>query len=346
MGLLYLYPFTIPGPTQPRIQWVPRFFGGGTGRGRDVDHSPPSTAKVRNAWSKTFTPTIYLHDMHRDCNFFYFYCYCCCCCCFCCTLSCCIYYSFPVPLKCYQKTLWRHDYTYKICTESRQVDLGILVSFWEPITLNHQKQWRNIVGISFFSLLLRKRGALTYLEVCHDSLVTLYRLITHNYCILRYTIFYIEKKITEYSTGILWSTSTRTEFVTLHCTKQGMLIKIENSSMHHDMMVSVRVLNVTSVTSFSGDRAWNMGTEMYESKWYILAWCSSKQLRGRIVSMVTGMEYIASRIFTVPWLQNYWANYWHIVLSHIIFLSIQLRSGLGHSSSSITGNDCFICSFK
>jgi hypothetical protein len=108
------------------------------------------------------------------------------------------------------------------------------------------------------------------------------------------------KKIAEYSAGILWSTSTCNDFVILHCTKQAMLIEIENSSkIHHNMKVSVRMLNVTSATSFSGDRAWNVGTETYESKWYILVWCSRKQLWGRIVSMVTRMEHTASRIFTV-----------------------------------------------
>lgn len=64
-----------------------------------------------------------------------------------------------------------------------------------------------------------------------------------------------------------------------------------------DTKVSVRVLNVTSVTSTSADRAWKMGTEKYEGKLYILLWCSWKQLWGRMVSMVTGVEHTASRMW-------------------------------------------------
>jgi hypothetical protein len=49
------------GPTQTPIrcisaafiQWVER-------PGREADHSPPSSAKVKNAWSYTFTPRIRL----------------------------------------------------------------------------------------------------------------------------------------------------------------------------------------------------------------------------------------------------------------------------------------------
>jgi hypothetical protein len=45
------------GPTQPPIQWVPAALSVGVKRpGREVDHSLPSSAKVKNAWSYTFTP--------------------------------------------------------------------------------------------------------------------------------------------------------------------------------------------------------------------------------------------------------------------------------------------------
>jgi hypothetical protein len=38
------------GPTQPPIQWVPGgpFLGGKARPGRDTDHSPPSSAEVKN----------------------------------------------------------------------------------------------------------------------------------------------------------------------------------------------------------------------------------------------------------------------------------------------------------
>jgi hypothetical protein len=38
------------GPTQPSVQWVPRSFprGGKARPGRDADHSPPSSAEVKN----------------------------------------------------------------------------------------------------------------------------------------------------------------------------------------------------------------------------------------------------------------------------------------------------------
>jgi hypothetical protein len=38
------------GPTQPRIQWVLGFFPGGKVAGDEVDHSPPSSVKVKNEW--------------------------------------------------------------------------------------------------------------------------------------------------------------------------------------------------------------------------------------------------------------------------------------------------------
>jgi hypothetical protein len=48
---------TAPGSTQPPIQWVPGFLSLGVKRlGREADHSPPSSAEVKNAWSYNSTP--------------------------------------------------------------------------------------------------------------------------------------------------------------------------------------------------------------------------------------------------------------------------------------------------
>jgi hypothetical protein len=45
------------GPTQPPIQWVPEALSLGVKRlGREADHSPPSSAEVKNAWNYTSTP--------------------------------------------------------------------------------------------------------------------------------------------------------------------------------------------------------------------------------------------------------------------------------------------------
>jgi hypothetical protein len=45
------------GPTQPPIQWVlGALFLVVKRPGREADHSPPSSAEVRNAWSYTSTP--------------------------------------------------------------------------------------------------------------------------------------------------------------------------------------------------------------------------------------------------------------------------------------------------
>jgi hypothetical protein len=52
------------GPTQPPIQWVPGALSLGVKRPvREADHSPPSSAEVKNAWSYTSTPPIRLHGM-------------------------------------------------------------------------------------------------------------------------------------------------------------------------------------------------------------------------------------------------------------------------------------------
>jgi hypothetical protein len=52
------------GPTQPPIQWIPGALSLDVKWPRhDVDHSPPSSAKVKNAKHYTSTPPIRLHDM-------------------------------------------------------------------------------------------------------------------------------------------------------------------------------------------------------------------------------------------------------------------------------------------
>jgi hypothetical protein len=48
---------TALGPTQPPMQWVPGALSLGVKRpGREADHSPLSSAEVKNAWSCTSTP--------------------------------------------------------------------------------------------------------------------------------------------------------------------------------------------------------------------------------------------------------------------------------------------------
>jgi hypothetical protein len=37
--------------------------GGSYRQGREADHSPPSSAEVKNAWSYTSTPPIFLHGV-------------------------------------------------------------------------------------------------------------------------------------------------------------------------------------------------------------------------------------------------------------------------------------------
>jgi hypothetical protein len=49
------------GPTQPPIQWIPGALSLEVKRpGREADHSLPSSAEVKNAWSYTSTPAIRL----------------------------------------------------------------------------------------------------------------------------------------------------------------------------------------------------------------------------------------------------------------------------------------------
>jgi hypothetical protein len=55
---------TALGPTQPPIQWVPGALSLGVKwPGREADHSPPSSAEVKNAWSYTSTLPIRLHGV-------------------------------------------------------------------------------------------------------------------------------------------------------------------------------------------------------------------------------------------------------------------------------------------
>jgi len=52
------------GSTQLTIQWVPGALSLGVKRpGREADHSPPSSAEVKNAWSYTSTTPIRLRDV-------------------------------------------------------------------------------------------------------------------------------------------------------------------------------------------------------------------------------------------------------------------------------------------
>jgi hypothetical protein len=52
------------GPTQPPIQWVTAALSVEVKRPVcEADHSPPSSAKVKNAWSYTSTPPVRLHGV-------------------------------------------------------------------------------------------------------------------------------------------------------------------------------------------------------------------------------------------------------------------------------------------
>jgi hypothetical protein len=69
---------TALGPTQPPIQSVPWVFSVRVKRpGREADHSPPSSAEVKNAWSYTSTPqyvfVAWCLVKHRDNFTFYLY---------------------------------------------------------------------------------------------------------------------------------------------------------------------------------------------------------------------------------------------------------------------------------
>jgi hypothetical protein len=53
------------GPTQPPVQWVPGFLPCGKLARAWFDHSPPSTAWIKNEWSYAFTSPICLHGLER-----------------------------------------------------------------------------------------------------------------------------------------------------------------------------------------------------------------------------------------------------------------------------------------
>jgi hypothetical protein len=48
------------------IQWVPRFFLGVTRPGRDVDHSPPSSAEFKDRWRCASALLACLYGVDRD----------------------------------------------------------------------------------------------------------------------------------------------------------------------------------------------------------------------------------------------------------------------------------------
>jgi hypothetical protein len=51
-------------PTQPPLQWVPEALFLGVKRPwREADHSPPSSAEVKNERRNTFTSPMRLHDV-------------------------------------------------------------------------------------------------------------------------------------------------------------------------------------------------------------------------------------------------------------------------------------------
>jgi len=53
------------GPTQFLIRWVSRFCSGGK-VARTDDHSPASSAEVKNECSRTSAPPVCIHGMARD----------------------------------------------------------------------------------------------------------------------------------------------------------------------------------------------------------------------------------------------------------------------------------------
>jgi hypothetical protein len=60
---------TAPGPTQPPIRWMLGALSVGVKRpGCEADHLSPSTAKFKNEWSCTSTPTIRLHGVGLSLN--------------------------------------------------------------------------------------------------------------------------------------------------------------------------------------------------------------------------------------------------------------------------------------
>ena len=50
-----------PRPTQPSFKWAPGFFSGGERPERETDHSPTSSADVKNKWNYIYIPPIHLY---------------------------------------------------------------------------------------------------------------------------------------------------------------------------------------------------------------------------------------------------------------------------------------------
>jgi hypothetical protein len=65
LGFFFTTAFRPPlGPAQPPIQWVPGDLSLGVKRpGHKADHSHPSSAEVKNAWSYNSTPSIRLQGV-------------------------------------------------------------------------------------------------------------------------------------------------------------------------------------------------------------------------------------------------------------------------------------------
>jgi hypothetical protein len=59
-----IYLLNCLGPTQPPIQWIPGALSLGVKwSGREADHSPPSSAEIKDAWNYTSTAPIRLHGV-------------------------------------------------------------------------------------------------------------------------------------------------------------------------------------------------------------------------------------------------------------------------------------------
>jgi hypothetical protein len=53
-------------PTQCLNQWVARVLPRGKASGREVNHSSPSSAEVKNKWIYTSSHSVYLHGVDRE----------------------------------------------------------------------------------------------------------------------------------------------------------------------------------------------------------------------------------------------------------------------------------------
>ena len=52
------------------------YFPGVKRPGREVDHSPPFSAEIKNEWGSTFAPLVCLHSVYREsCTYYYYYYY-------------------------------------------------------------------------------------------------------------------------------------------------------------------------------------------------------------------------------------------------------------------------------